>query len=83
MNKEVLDCRVNNICEAYGCFEKAATTINVTVGQLGIIPLDLCNDCVRKFDQKERMLESVHQPVSNTNQITPSSMQGVLHQEND
>ena len=32
---------------------------------------------------KIETLELVHPPVSNTNQIMPSSMQGVLHQEND
>jgi hypothetical protein len=84
MNKEVLDFQVNNICEAYGCFKKATTKISVKVGQLGSISLDLCNNCTKKFDQKGRMLESVHQPVSNTNQSTQSSsVQGVLHQEND
>jgi hypothetical protein len=51
MNNEVLDSQVNNsICECYGCFNKAMTKINVKVGQLGTILLDLCTDCVKKFD---------------------------------
>jgi hypothetical protein len=52
MNKEVLHLQVNNvICEGYDCFNKATTTINVKVGQLGTILLDLCADCVKKFDE--------------------------------
>jgi hypothetical protein len=53
MNKEVLHLQVNNvICEGYDCFNKATTTINVKVGQLGTILLDLCTDCVKKFDDE-------------------------------
>ena len=74
MSKEVSDLQVyNSICEAVACSEKATTKINVGVGNLGSISLHLCTDCVRKFDQKERMLESLHRPVSNTNQIIQSS----------
>ncbi len=52
MNNEVLHLQVNNvICEGYGCFKKATTKINVQVGQLGAIPLDLCTDCMKKFDE--------------------------------
>jgi hypothetical protein len=51
MDKEIIDFQVNNICEAYGCFRKATTKISVRVGQLGTIPLDLCTDCMSKFDQ--------------------------------
>ena len=50
MDSKLLDCQVNNFCEAYGCFEKA-TKIDVRVGQLGTIPLNLCIECVKKFDQ--------------------------------
>jgi hypothetical protein len=52
MSKEVFDLQVyNSICEAVGCSEKATTKINVKVGHLGTIPLDLCTDCVKKFDE--------------------------------
>ena len=52
MNNKVLHLQINNvICEGYGCFNKATTKINVKVGQLGTIPLDLCTDCVKKFDE--------------------------------
>jgi hypothetical protein len=50
MNKESLDFEVNNICEAFGCFQKATTKISVKVGQLGTIPLELCIYCVKKFE---------------------------------
>jgi hypothetical protein len=50
MNREVLHLQVNNvICEGYDCFNKANTKINVKVGQLGTILLDLCTDCVKKL----------------------------------
>ena len=52
MSKEVFDLQVyNSICEAVGCFAKATAKINVKAGQLGTIPLDLCIECVKKFDQ--------------------------------
>jgi hypothetical protein len=52
MSKEVIELQVNNtICEAVGCFKRATTKIDVRVGQLGSIPLDLCIECVKKFDQ--------------------------------
>jgi hypothetical protein len=52
MDKEIMCFQViKGICEAYGCFKKAATKINVQVGQLGAIPLDLCTHCVKKFDE--------------------------------
>jgi hypothetical protein len=54
MDNKLLDCQVNNICEAFGCFEKAATKIKVRVGHLGLISLDLCTDCTRKFDTEEQ-----------------------------
>jgi hypothetical protein len=54
MNREVLHLQVNNvICEGYGCFNKATTIINVKVGRLGIIPLDLCTGCAKKFDEND------------------------------
>jgi hypothetical protein len=59
MNKEVLGFQINNgICEASGCFKKATTKTKVKVGQLGSISLDVCANCVRKFDEKEQSSES-------------------------
>lgn len=52
MTKEVMELQVNNsTCEAADCFEKAATKIDVTVGKLGSISLDLCIECVKKFQE--------------------------------
>ena len=84
MTKELMDVEVNNgICEAVGCYAKATTKIKVKVGQRDCV-LDLCVNCVNKFDQKEKALESVLQPLSNTNQsIQPSSVRREVHQEND
>jgi hypothetical protein len=39
----------NNICEAYGCDNRAITQIEVQVGKLGTIPLNLCIACVSLF----------------------------------
>jgi hypothetical protein len=38
-----------SICEAVGCETKATTTIEVKVGQKGLISLSLCEDCINKF----------------------------------
>jgi hypothetical protein len=52
MDKEIMCFQVNKgICEAYDCFERATTQINVKVGQLGTIPLELCTYCIKKFDE--------------------------------
>jgi hypothetical protein len=53
MNKELIDFQLNNICEAFGCSQKAVTKIRVKVGQLGSISLDLCANCTEKFDVKD------------------------------
>jgi hypothetical protein len=74
----------DDICEAVGCFAEATTKVDVKVGLKGTITLYLCVNCIDKFDQKEMMLESVLQPLSNTNQIIqPSSVRREVHQEND
>jgi hypothetical protein len=73
----------DHLCEAVGCYEKPTTDIKLKVGQSQTITLHLCVNCINKFDQKERMLELVHQPASNTNQsVQPLSKRGTL-QEND
>lgn len=70
MSKEVLDFNVNNcICEPYGCLEEATAKIKVKVGQLGSISLDLCTNCVKKFEIKESILEPVNRPLSNIGAI--------------
>jgi hypothetical protein len=54
MTQNTLCAPVNNIiCEAYGCFEKATTKTKVRVGHLGSISLDLCTNCVGKFDEND------------------------------
>ena len=50
---QTLDLVSNNcICEAVGCFEKATIDIKVEVGQGKKITLNLCKDCVKKFEDK-------------------------------
>jgi hypothetical protein len=68
----------DDICEAVGCFAEATTKVNVKVGLRGIITLYLCVNCIDKFDQREKVLEQVEPPFSNTNYSTPPvSIQGV------
>jgi hypothetical protein len=70
VSKEVLEFHDNNsICEAYGCFERATTKIQVNVGHLGSISLDLCTNCEKKFDIKESVLMQVKQLFSKTEAI--------------
>jgi hypothetical protein len=42
----------DSICEAVGCFEKATSQIVVKVGEQREIPLNLCKDCIEKFEEK-------------------------------
>jgi len=52
LTQNTLSAPLNIFCEGYGCFKKAVTKINVQVGRLGTIPLELCTDCVKKFDDE-------------------------------
>jgi hypothetical protein len=50
---QTLDLVSNNgICEAVGCFKNATINIGVKVGQGKEITLNLCKDCVNKFEDK-------------------------------
>jgi hypothetical protein len=73
----------DHLCEAVNCLEKPTTEIKLKVGQRQTITLRVCSKCVNKFEQKQIMLESVLQPVSNTNQIMQSSSSAGTLQEND
>ena len=42
----------NSICEAVRCFKKATIDIEVKVGQGKEITLNVCEDCVNKFEDK-------------------------------
>jgi hypothetical protein len=44
----------NSICEAFGCLSQATTKIIVNVGQKGTISLQLCENCVAKFQEEIR-----------------------------
>jgi hypothetical protein len=53
MNTEELDFQVKNpICEATGCFKNATDKIVVKTGNLGVISLLLCRDCIPKFQER-------------------------------
>ena len=40
-----------NLCDCNGCSRDATTEIEVNVGELGIIRLNLCKNCIPKFKQ--------------------------------
>jgi hypothetical protein len=40
-----------NLCDCNGCSREATTEIGVNVGELGIIKLNLCENCIPKFKQ--------------------------------
>jgi protein-arginine kinase activator protein McsA len=67
----------DHLCEAVNCFEKPTTEIKLKVRQGQTITLHVCVNCINKFNQKQRVLESVSQPFSNTKQSIQSlSVQG-------
>jgi hypothetical protein len=50
MSQNTISCKVNkNICEALGCFAEANTNIEVQVGKQRTISLQLCQNCIAKF----------------------------------
>ena len=78
MNNEVLDSQVNNvICEGYGCFNKATTKINVKVGQIGTIPLDLCTNCVKKFVESTSEKVDFKQKIVSNEETKRSYMEAI------
>ena len=56
MSQEILSSETNkhNVCEAFGCFAQATIEIAVKVGQQGIILLQVCRNCVNKFEDGEK-----------------------------
>lgn len=64
LTQNTLPATVNNIiCEGYGCFKKATTRIDVKVGQLGSISLDLCANCTEKFDENASRIANLKQKI--------------------
>jgi hypothetical protein len=45
------------LCEAIGCFAKAENEVSVPVGELGVIILLVCDNCMRKFRDHEFALK--------------------------
>jgi hypothetical protein len=39
------------LCEAFDCYEYATNEIEVQVGKLGLIKLNICNYCISKFTE--------------------------------
>jgi hypothetical protein len=52
MSQDTQPTQVNkNLCDCNGCSLAATTEIEVNVGELGIIKLNLCENCIPKFKQ--------------------------------
>jgi hypothetical protein len=61
MSGSILHSEVNkHICEAVNCYAKASTNITVKVGNssddVRTIELNLCNKCVKNFQEKEDII---------------------------
>jgi hypothetical protein len=62
MSQDIDSAEVNkNLCDGNGCIRKATTEIEVNVGELGVIKLNLCENCRPKFIQS----------ITNENSRTP------------
>jgi hypothetical protein len=56
MIKSSLSNQINKeICNAFGCSKNATEKISVSAGTFGTISLDLCNNCVKKFQNKQEI----------------------------
>jgi hypothetical protein len=52
MSQDTQPIQVNkNLCDCIGCSRTPTTEIEVNVGELGIIKLNLCRNCIPKFKQ--------------------------------
>lgn len=52
MNQEPLPTEhCEKICEAAGCNAKATNSVTVKAGHYGIIGLNVCGNCVSKFEE--------------------------------
>jgi hypothetical protein len=47
----------NSICEAVGCFAIAESEVRIPVGNLGLLKLLVCNNCIPKFTDREFVLK--------------------------
>jgi hypothetical protein len=41
-----------SICDGLGCSSEATNTIEEEIGDMGVIKLELCDDCVIKFREQ-------------------------------
>jgi hypothetical protein len=65
MNQNILNPELNkSICEAVNCYAEATINIKVKVGNSSsgggkgrTIALSLCNNCVKKFQEEDILLE--------------------------
>jgi len=44
--------RNKNICDGLGCSSEATNIIEEEIGDMGVIRLELCDDCVIKFREQ-------------------------------
>jgi hypothetical protein len=51
LSQDTKPTQVNkNLCDCNGCSREATTEIEVNAGELGIIKLNLCENCIPKFN---------------------------------
>lgn len=49
MIQDTINLNDSKLCEGFGCSEQSTCKVDVKVGTKGIIRLDLCEYCVKKF----------------------------------
>jgi len=64
-------------CNGYGCYENATIKIDVPAGTFGIISLELCSSCIKKFQLPKENVQ-----VNQTSSTKTSSIPNNNHSYN-
>ena len=43
-----------DICSGFGCIDQATRKVDIPAGTFGLISLNICDNCVKKFIQKDK-----------------------------
>ena len=49
INQDAIQQTNEEICNAFGCSDKATEKVNVDAGKFGIITIHVCKNCIIKF----------------------------------
>jgi hypothetical protein len=59
----------DSTCEAVGCFAIAEGQVRIPVGELGLLKLKVCNNCIAKFTDHEFVLTKKTSDAENDESI--------------